>query len=792
MRSCYALGLAAALLAAIPAVSAAAIVPLDSLNHDNATGVSIYAGNVLTVTGTVTCQDSIFSPTGTDDHIQDGSGGAVDLFGGLQGLAFGDSVQVTGQVTTFNGLTEITNISNVTHLGPASVIPAPLVLTCAQVASSYQAGNYEPNQSKLVRINGVHLTAGTWPTSHGTTNVTLTIADASGATTLFIDKDTQVNGSPNPGSVFDIEGVVRQFKSTSPFTSGYELVPRYLSDVIPYPGPVYSQTPTVLTIDSLTTTIIWSTTGPTTSTLHYGPTTSYGNTITDGQTSTTHQVTITGLTPRSLYHMYAEASDGLVTNNSPDAVFITWPSPGTPGDVTVYFNQTVNNSVACDGCPPAQGTVACDQKLVDLIGTAQTTIDCALYSFSLQNVVNALITAKNRGVAIRLILDASNSQSYALQLQSAGVPFINSTFGGNHSDGSIMHSKYVAIDAKAAEKDSAKVWTGSWNCSVSGQGDAQNVIILRDWGLAQAYTMDFEQMWGSSTQTANAANSRMGNRKSEVIPHQYLVGGRRVECYMSPSDHTESHLIQYMQMAQHNMLFAMLTFTSSTLSHAMKVHRDSLTDDVFKVRGLFDPSSVDASSQFCKLDGQVSCSDFWSPRADVFQDNSTAFDLLHHKYAIFDNNDPTTSLWTGSHNWSNAANNSNDENSVIVHDVIIANQYYQEWYQRYVESGGQLAGVGGDSRHAAVTLSQSRPNPTHDATTIAFTLPVDQRHVSLGIYDLGGRLIRELVSGPLSAGNHEARWNGRTTRGTPAPAGLYFYRLTTDQGMSSKRLVLAH
>ena len=110
MRSCYALAIAAALTAAIPAVSAAAIVPLDSLNYDNSTGVSIYAGDVITVTGTVTCQDSIFSTTATDDHIQDGSGGAVDLFRNTTGLAayhmsFGDSVQVTGQVTTFRGLT---------------------------------------------------------------------------------------------------------------------------------------------------------------------------------------------------------------------------------------------------------------------------------------------------------------------------------------------------------------------------------------------------------------------------------------------------------------------------------------------------------------------------------------------------------------------------------------------------------------------------------------------------------------------------------------------------------------
>src|SRR5262249_54900834 len=160
-----------------------------------------------------------------------------------------------------------------------------------------------------------------------------------------------------------------------------------------------------------------------------------------------------------------------------------------------------------------------------------------------------------------------------------------------------------------------------------------------------------------------------------------------------------------------------LDFTSDNLSHAMKLHRDSLSDAVFKVRGLFEPSQISASSEWCKLDGQSSCTDYWIPRADVLQDPSTAFDLLHHKYTILDAGYPNTALWTGSHNWSVAANTTNDENSVIVHDAVISNLYYQEWFKRYIESGGVMAGVGpGDGSGAGVELAQSRPNPSHGLT----------------------------------------------------------------------------
>jgi hypothetical protein len=48
----------------------------------------------------------------------------------------------------------------------------------------------------------------------------------------------------------------------------------------------------------------------------------------------------------------------------------------------------------------------------------------------------------------------------------------------------------------------------------------------------------------------------MGALKVEVIPHQFEVGGIRVEGCMSPSDLPETRMIQYIQQAQHSQLFA--------------------------------------------------------------------------------------------------------------------------------------------------------------------------------------------------------------------------------------------
>jgi hypothetical protein len=66
--------------------------------------------------------------------------------------------------------------------------------------------------------------------------------------------------------------------------------------------------------------------------------------------------------------------------------------------------------------------------------------------------------------------------------------------------------------------------------------------------------------------------------------------------------------------------------------------------------------------------------------------------MLHHKYMIVDQNAPGSDpmLFTGSHNWSAAADNENDENTLIIHDATVANIYYQQFVKRFVDNMGVL------------------------------------------------------------------------------------------------------
>ena len=53
---------------------------------------------------------------------------------------------------------------------------------------------------------------------------------------------------------------------------------------------------------------------------------------------------------------------------------------------------------------------------------------------------------------------------------------------------------------------------------------------------------------------------------------------------------------------------------------------------------------------------------------------------FHHKYLIVDANLTTSNpaVLTGSHNWSNNAENNSDENTIIIYDHTISNIYLQE------------------------------------------------------------------------------------------------------------------
>ena len=87
-------------------------------------------------------------------------------------------------------------------------------------------------------------------------------------------------------------------------------------------------------------------------------------------------------------------------------------------------------------------------------------------------------------------------------------------------------------------------------------------------------------------------------------------------------------------------------------------------------------------------------------------------------------------------------------------------------------------------------LGDCYPNPFNPMTTINYDL-ARPATVSLNIYDLQGRLVRVLLANEsLAPGTHQAEWDGRDGRGNGVAAGVYLYRLVTENFVGSRRMTL--
>lgn len=89
----------------------------------------------------------------------------------------------------------------------------------------------------------------------------------------------------------------------------------------------------------------------------------------------------------------------------------------------------------------------------------------------------------------------------------------------------------------------------------------------------------------------------------------------------------------------------------------------------------------------------------------------------------------------------------------------------------------------------ANALAANHPNPFSGGTTLAFSV-AGAAPVSLEIFDLAGRRVRQLVAATLPAGRHDARWDGRDDRGAPVASGLYHARLAIGGWSATKRMLM--
>ena len=294
-----------------------------------------------------------------------------------------------------------------------------------------------------------------------------------------------------------------------------------------------------------------------------------------------------------------------------------------------------------------------DKPLTAFINTAQNSVDIAVYQLDLPNVTQTMLEAKKRGVTVRVVtdIDILNDPKENLlfkELQKVDI----SVVGGNSN--AIMHNKFVIVDRKA-------VWVGTGNFTDSDTYRNNNVgIVMQSPELAKNYTVAFEKRFNDKRFGAQA---KPGGTTSKLT-----INGITVENYFASEDDVQSAIVTRLKSAAKTIDFMAFSFTDDLMGDTI-IERAKAG---VKVRGVFENTGSETQySEYGKM---------LKAKLDVLQDGNPY--LMHLKVFIIDNR----TVIVGSFNFSNNAQNSNDENLLIFDDSAMAQQFTAEFARVYEQA----------------------------------------------------------------------------------------------------------
>lgn len=203
-------------------------------------GVNTYKDYYARLRGISTVNDGTFSTSALDVNFQDSGAGIVLYKNGEGAFTFtlGNDYTVVGKIDQYNGKSEIIPddvATDITDNG-AGTVPSPAVLTITEILA-----NPETYEGMLIKIADVTKQSGTWPAAGSDANITITDNGGADSLTMRIDKDTNIDESDEGSYPLTVTGILGQYDSSSPYTSGYQIIPRSTADLVWSPNSIHSE-----------------------------------------------------------------------------------------------------------------------------------------------------------------------------------------------------------------------------------------------------------------------------------------------------------------------------------------------------------------------------------------------------------------------------------------------------------------------------------------------------------------------------------------------------------------------
>ena len=309
----------------------------------------------------------------------------------------------------------------------------------------------------------------------------------------------------------------------------------------------------------------------------------------------------------------------------------------------VYFTDPLNIN------DPAQWQNSIEGRLIEKIDAAQNSIHIVSFEFDLTPVAEALIAARQRGVDVRWVTDDEHGleadgepgHGQFAMLEDSGIEVRSDTRSA------LMHNKFWIFDGQT-------VWTGSTNITENGIfKQDNNTIVIQSTALAAIYEREFQEMW----------DGQFGPKSPSQLSEQAItLNGSFVQVVFTSEDGAlEQAVIPAVKSAARSVRFLAFSFTDYPLAEAMIQRAQSGVD----VAGVFERVGSDTDAAELKT--------LFCAQVPVRRDGNPSF--LHHKVIVIDER----IVITGSLNFSTNAEESNDENVIIIDNADIARLYMREF-----------------------------------------------------------------------------------------------------------------
>jgi len=730
-------------LALITGLALASMIQL-SAQQDIASARAMGNGASVSVSGIVTNGDEL----GIIRFMQDQTAGIAIYSSELNDVQRGDSITVSGTLKDYISLLEIDPVSSFTIHSSGNALPDPRELSPDQFDEQYE--------SMLVSVDQATISAsGTFQReAYGF------ISEGESGQLYINDPYSPLIGTPIPSGLLSLTGPLGAYDGT------YQLLPRDRDDLVSYSSIQIIEAPLVSGLSQTGFTLKWATdvAGSTEAKIGLTPALELAPVKLAG-TSTSHAIDIDGRNPAELFYMQAFSVHGEDTAKAALQVIITVSE--SEGSIRALFNQPVDRSLSLGLLDPEYLPEELDDELILYIDQAEESIDLALYNLNnngISDITAALNQAHARGVVVRAVYDG-DVNALGMQNLHSGIGKIASP-RSDYPNYGIMHNKFVVFDAESADPQLPVVWTGSTNFSYNQiNTDPNNVIVLQDQSLARAYRLEFNEMFGSDGAQPDPENARFGPDKTDNTPHEFIIGGRRVECYFSPSDGTHQQILNTISTSDHSIHTATMLITKQDMGDALA----GKSDEGNEVQVLLNDYDSYGEPIANTLKASLGA-DFRLNGEDG---------IMHHKYMIVDqaHADADPIVLTGSHNWSSSAQLRNDENTLIVHDQGLANAYYQEFVPRF-RNGEILVSLGPDKEGIRDgSRIEVYPNPASEWIYLKSGEGIEMEVLSLR--DLGGREILRYED-KIPSGMDISKFN----------SGIYFLHIELSGGTHIVRKII--